>query len=652
MKLFYALIAFFIGSSMFAQIVVINELDCDTPGVDDKEFVELKSATPNFSLDGFILVFFNGSASGGNRSYLALDLAGYTTDSNGLLLIGSTTVVPFPQYIIPPNVIQNGEDALAIYQASIDDFPGETLATQTNLIDALVYGTNDPIATGLLELLGVDEQINEGPGNNTNSIQRFVDGEGNVFYEATTPTPRQNNDGSGIIFNGITISVPQEMYNEGDVFDITFTADFAVSEDFTFTISLSNDGFNEDDFTGDTTLTIPNGESEVSTTITVIDDEFDEGDEVMKIRILNLEEPYIKNNSVVEVRIVDNDFVVAPWGTPISPTYGIVESTQPEGYYNSLNGLAGDDLKQALQNIIADQNTVRIHSYADVVDILKAADQNPLNSNEVWLVYREESKPKLDFQTGSSGVGKWNREHTYPRSRGGFNSIDDDDIADGIDFFWITNADSLRHGNSDAHALRAADAGENSSRGNQHYGQYNGPAGTLGGFKGDVARGVLYMEIRFNGLSVVDGFPAVTGQMGDLQTILTWHRNDAPDDFEMNRNNVVYEWQRNRNPFIDLPDLVEYIWGNMVGEVWDQELSIADAALNQLKIYPNPTKDYLQFKGVNGATDITILTIDGKQLQSQRIYNDTTIDMSLSSGMYLLNITSEGQTAIRKILVQ
>ncbi len=652
MKLFYSLLVFFISSTMFAQIVVINELDCDTPGVDDKEFVELKSVTPNFSLDGFILVFFNGSASGGNRSYLALDLAGYTTDSNGLLLIGSTTVVPFPQYIIPVSVIQNGADAVAIYQASLDDFPDETLATQVNLVDALVYGTNDPEATELLNLLGLSEQINEGAGNNTNSIQRFDDGEGNITYQATTPTPRQNNDGSGIIFNGITISVPQEIYNEGDVFDITITSDFAVSDDFVFDLSLNNGGFNEDDFTGNTMLTIPNGNNTVTTTITIIDDDLDEGDEVVKIRILDLEEPYIRNNSVVEVRIVDNDFVIASWGTPINPTYGVVASTQPDGYYNSLNGLAGEDLKQAVQEIIADQNTVRTHTYADIIDILKSADQNPLNSNEVWLVYTEQSRSKLEFQTGSSGVGKWNREHTYPRSLGGFNSIEDDDIATGINSFWITNADSLRHGNSDAHALRAADAGENSSRGNQHYGQYNGPAGTLGGFKGDVARGVLYMEIRFNGLSVVDGFPAVTGQMGDLQTILTWHRNDAPDDFEMNRNNVVYEWQRNRNPFIDLPDLVEYIWGNLVGEVWDQELSIADAALNQLKIYPNPAKDYLQFKGVNGATDITILTIDGRQLQSQRIYNDTTIDMSLSSGMYLLNITSEGQTAIRKILVQ
>lgn len=644
--------AFFLGSFMFSQVLVINELDCDTPGVDDKEFLELKSETPNFPLDGYIVVFFNGSASGGNRSYLALDLAGYITDSNGLLLIGSTTVVPFPQYIIPVSVIQNGEDAVAIYQASIDDFPGQTLATQDNLIDALVYGTNDPIATGLLNLLGLSEQINEGPNNNTNSIQRFVDSEGNITYQATTPTPRQNNDGSGIIFNGVTISIAQEIYNEGDTFDITFTTDFAVSEDFTFQFSLNNQGFNESDFIGNTTLTIPNGQTTITSTISIIDDDINEGDEVAIVRILNLEEPYIRNNGDIEIRIVDNDFTVAPWGTPINPTYDVVVSTQPQGYYSSLNGLAGDDLRQALQDIIADQNIVRIHSYADVIDILKAADQNPENSNEVWLVYTEQGKPKLDFQTGSSGVGKWNREHTYPRSRGGFNSIEDDNITDGIDVFWITNADSLRHGNSDAHALRAVDASENSSRGNQHYGQYNGPTGTLGGFKGDVARGVLYMEIRFNGLTIENGFPDVVGQMGDLQTILDWHRNDVPDDFEMNRNNVVYEWQRNRNPFIDLPDLVEYIWGDRVGEIWDQELSVAENSFNMITISPNPAKDYLEVKGIVGETEITLITLEGRQLKTERIYNNSIIDLDLPSGMYLLHVSSKGHSVIKKILVQ
>lgn len=185
------------------------------------------------------------------------------------------------------------------------------------------------------------------------------------------------------------------------------------------------------------------------------------------------------------------------------------------------------------------------------------------------MLYTEEGRAKLDFQTTSNSVGKWNREHTFPRSRGGFFSIEEDDIADGINVYWETNADSLRHSNSDAHALRATDGPENSARGNLHYGEYVGPVGTFGSFKGDVARSVLYLDIRYNGLQIVNGFPDIVGQLGDLTTLLDWHRNDLPDDFEMNRNNVVYTWQLNRNPFIDHPDLVKYFWGNKIGEVWN-----------------------------------------------------------------------------------
>lgn len=133
--------------------------------------------------------------------------------------------------------------------------------------------------------------------------------------------------------------------------------------------------------------------------------------------------------------------------------------------------------------------------------------------------------------------------------------------------FWNTTIDSLRHGNSDAHALRAADGAENSARSNLHYGQHNGPSGNLGSFKGDVARSVFFLQLCYNRLSIENGFPNVTGQLGDLTTLLDWHRNDPPDDFEMNKNNVIYTWQFNRNPFIDKPDLIEYIWGNNMGEV-------------------------------------------------------------------------------------
>ncbi|MDV7392893.1 endonuclease, partial [Arthrospira platensis SPKY1] len=163
-------------------------------------------------------------------------------------------------------------------------------------------------------------------------------------------------------------------------------------------------------------------------------------------------------------------------------------SNQPSNYYNGLNGQSGEELRNALQAIIANPAVVRAQTYNDVIDIIKEADQNPENSNEVWLVYLEEGRPKLDFQTATNITGVWNREHTFPRSLGGFGGIAADTLADGKNIFWPTNADSLRHANSDAHGIRAVDAQENISRGNQYYGEYTGPPGTLGGFRGDVAR--------------------------------------------------------------------------------------------------------------------------------------------------------------------
>ncbi|WP_262732569.1 endonuclease [Gaetbulibacter sp. NE] len=648
-KLLAVILLFFACTTLFSQ-VVINELDCDTPGIDDQEFVELKSDTPNFSLDGYVLVFFNGSSSGGDSSYMTIDLDGAVTDVNGLLLIGSSTVTPFPQFLISPNVIQNGADAVAIYLGDDTDFPEGTLATQTNLIDALAYDTNDSDDTNLMALLGLTEQISEGASNNTNSIQRNDDGS----YTATTPTPRALNEGGGVVFNAISISTALTQYGEGDTFDITFTAQENVTADFQFDFTLNNGTFDTSDFTGTTTVTIPNGQNSVTTSITIIDDAIDEGDEELLIRFSGLEPPYIPFNNFIKIRVIDNDFTVAPFGTPINPTYGVVESTQPSGYYNSLDELSDTALRQALQDIIAEEGVVRAQTYTDVIDILKEADQNPENSNQVWLVYLEQGRAKLDFQTTSNNVGTWNREHTFPRSRGGFDSIEEDEVGDGIDIFWNTTADSLRHGNSDAHALRAVDGPENSSRGNQFYGEYNGPSGTLGGFKGDVARSVFYMAVRYNGLEIVNGFPeGLTGQFGDLATLLDWHRNDPPDDFEMNRNNVVYQWQFNRNPFIDQPDLVEYIWGNMVGQVWNQELGIDDVDITQIKVYPNPTSRGVHISGINNPASVEVFAVDGRKVYTENISGGNSyLNINVSPGMYLLNIVSEELTIVKKIIVE
>lgn len=209
-----------------------------------------------------------------DSSYYALDMDGTMTDENRLLLLGSETMTPFPQLIIPSNIIQNGADAVAVYQANDTDFPEGTLATTINLIDALVYETGDPedeqLQTFLGETFQVDENLNG--KKTTESIKLNNDG---LTYTVGIPSPRVLNDGSGVAFNPITISTIQTSYGEGDVFDITFTAQNNVSEDVTFDFTINNSGFNSTDFTGDTTVTILNGQNTVTTTITLVDDVLD-----------------------------------------------------------------------------------------------------------------------------------------------------------------------------------------------------------------------------------------------------------------------------------------------------------------------------------------------------------------------------------------
>ncbi len=655
MKRIFTLLFVLVSNQLIMGQVLINELDCDTPSTDTQEFIELKTPSPNTPLDNYVLVLFNGSDSGMDSSYYALDLDGHTTDENGLFLLGSDTVTPFPQLLIPSNIIQQGTDAVAIYLADDTNFPDGTLATTTNLIDALVYETGDPDDLVLQGLLGETTQIDENLNGNK-TIESIKLNNDSTTYTVGTPSPRVLNDGTGILFNPITISTTQTSYGEGDTFDITFTAQDNVTADVSFGFTLDNFGFNASDFSGNTSVTIPNGQNTVTTSITLIDDTLNEGDEEPLIKFTGLTSPYIPFNNHVKLRAVDNDFVIAPYGIPTNPTFGVVSSTQPNGYYDPINGLSGTALRDALQGIIADPNTVRAQTYADVIDILKEADVNPANSNQVWLVYTEQGRAKLDLQNSGSNVGKWNREHTFPRSRGGFNDIDEDEIADGKDIFWATKADSLRHANSDAHALRAADGPENSTRSNQHYGgsEYNGPNGTLGSFKGDVARSVLFLDVRYNGLVIVNGFPTTTGngQLGDLATLLDWHRNDPPDDYEMNRNNVVYTWQFNRNPFIDQPDLVEYIWGNNVGDVWNNPLGVDEFQSETIKLHPNPVVDKLFVSGIEDVYFLSIFSSEGRKLQTKSIEGYSYLNIDLSSGMYIVRISSKDGTHIRKLIVK
>ena len=177
--------------------VIINEADADQVGTDAAEFVELyDGGIGNQSLTGLVVIFYNGSS---DTSYLAFDLDGFSTDSSGyFVLCGNAATVANCDLDVTPdtNLIQNGADAIAVYTDDAANFPTGTPVTTANLMDALVYDTDDSDDAGLLALLNAGQpQVNErGGGDGTgHSNQRCANGTGGArntdTYEQWPPTP-------------------------------------------------------------------------------------------------------------------------------------------------------------------------------------------------------------------------------------------------------------------------------------------------------------------------------------------------------------------------------------------------------------------------------------------------------------------------------
>lgn len=208
----FALMIGVLTAGALGQSVLINEVDADTPSTDTAEFVELYG-TPNQSLDGYVLVFFNGFSDGtGDVSYAAYDLDAYSLSAEGFFVIccNSGEVANCDYQAFSSGTLQNGADAVALYIGNGTDFPNGTTATATNLVDALVYDTNDSNALTLLSVLTPGQaQINEdGAGSkDTHSNSRFPDGGTPLVtstYTQQLATPGVTNGGgpaSGPIIN-------------------------------------------------------------------------------------------------------------------------------------------------------------------------------------------------------------------------------------------------------------------------------------------------------------------------------------------------------------------------------------------------------------------------------------------------------------------
>ncbi|WP_052245808.1 endonuclease [Sporosarcina sp. ZBG7A] len=223
------------------------------------------------------------------------------------------------------------------------------------------------------------------------------------------------------------------------------------------------------------------------------------------------------------------------------------------GYYSDAIGKEGQALKTALHDIISDQ---RILSYSNVWDALKKTDEDPNNPNNVILLY---SGASISKSRNGGNVGDWNREHVWAKSHGDFGT---------------SNGPG-----TDIHHLRPTDVQVNSSRGSLDFDNggtavkgCNGCLKTTNSWeppdrvKGDVARMIFYMATRYEKGDKVDlelNEKLNNGKNpyhGKLSVLLQWHEQDPIDEFEQNRNNMIFEIQGNRNPFIDHPEWVELIW--------------------------------------------------------------------------------------------
>lgn len=215
MKKFYTILLL-IPTISLGQII-INEVDADTPGSDTAEFIELYSSSPNTDLTGYIIVFYNGSDD--KSTGTPVDLAGYSTDLNGFFVIGNSGVTG-ASISINSNSIQNGADAVALYQDNASNFPNDTALTTTNLIDAVVYDTNDSDDSGLLTGLNESTQWNEDMNSDKDnqSLQLISDGS----YFAMIPTPNaQNTEPSAITYNSVSTISSLRAGTVGEYYQLT-----------------------------------------------------------------------------------------------------------------------------------------------------------------------------------------------------------------------------------------------------------------------------------------------------------------------------------------------------------------------------------------------------------------------------------------------
>ncbi|MEO9569560.1 MAG: endonuclease [Polaribacter sp.] len=356
--------------------------------------------------------------------------------------------------------------------------------------------------------------------------------------------------------------------------------------------------------------------------------------------------------------------------TILSISFGY--SQIPSEYYNAATG-SGYTLKTQLKTIISNGHVD--HGYSALYDAYKKTDNDSFfeNDNTVLDMYSE----------NPTGTDSYNYDHNI-RNCGNYNS--ENDCYNREHIFPQGFFESQYPMRSDIHHVVPSDGYVNGRRSNYPFGEVSSASWTsnngskvgsntfdtysgtvfepIDEFKGDIARMLLYFATRYENevtSSSWDPHSATNNPLNGtnnqvyedwyLKLLYKWHTNDPVSQREIVRNNESYNFQGNRNPFIDHPEFVSQIWGAV--------LSTENIVLlENISVYPNPTsinRVTITIPNQLKVNSIVMYSVIGSKVfeaKNPEITNNKIRIKDLKSGMYLLKITNSDSSISKKIIVK
>lgn len=327
---------------------------------------------------------------------------------------------------------------------------------------------------------------------------------------------------------------------------------------------------------------------------------------------------------------------------------------QPAGYYDTTEGKAGEELQQALHEVI-DNHTVL--SYSALWTAFQSTDKKA--DGTVWDMYSDVpgGSPPYVYTFGSDQCGNYsgegscyNREHSFPKS-------------------WFNDASPMY---TDLFHLYPTDGSVNGKRSNFPYGETDNPTWTsLNGckvgpssvngysgtifepideYKGDFARTYFYMATRYYEEDAGwPGSPMVDGAQLEpwaREMLYQWHEEDPVSQKEIDRNKAVYLLQGNRNPFIDRPEFAERMYMAEGFDAIPPDVdSITVSSVTGLSIWFNEPLD-AETATLPGNYSLSsgISVISAAMANEENSIVDLTVDQ-VQNGNYTLTINGVTDTA-------